>query len=209
MIARLDGVLVELAPTRVIVDVNGVGYEVHVPLSTFSQLPDLGDRVSLHIYTHAPEGSLQLFGFMSRAERVAFDLLLCANRVGPRLAQTILSGISPADLLKAIRTGDVAVLRSAPGVGAKLAERMLVELRDRTGGLAGAVAASPGASPEPDLSAPSVVESLQDQTLSALVNLGYPKAHAERALAGASQAAGEAPTLEDLVRGSLKMLVKR
>ena len=209
MIARLDGVLVELAPTRVIVDVKGVGYEVHVPLSTFSQLPDLGEGVSLHIYTHAPEGSLQLFGFMSRAERVAFDLLLCANRVGPRLAQTILSGISPADLLKAIRTGDVAVLRSAPGVGAKLAERILVELRDRTGGLATAVVASPGVSPAADLVAPSVVESLQDQTLSALVNLGYPKAQAERALAGASQAVGEAPTLEDLVRGSLKMLVKR
>jgi Holliday junction DNA helicase RuvA len=209
VIARLEGVLAELEPTRVIVDVGGVGYEVHVPLSTFSQLPDAGETVSLHIYTHAPEGSLQLFGFISRGERVAFDLLLCANRVGPRLAQTILSGISPSDLLRAIHTGDVAVLRSAPGVGAKLAERILVELRDRTAQLAAAVAASPGAAAPPELSAPTAAESLQEQTLSALVNLGYPKAQAERALAGATEAAGEAPTLEDLVRGSLKMLVKR
>jgi Holliday junction DNA helicase RuvA len=209
LIARLEGVLVELSPTRIVVDVAGVGYEVLIPLSTFTQLPDLGERVALHIYTHAPEGTLQLFGFASRSERVAFDLLLRANRVGPRLAQTILSGISTADLLAAFRRGDVAVLRSAPGVGSKMAERILVELRDRTGELA-AVLAESGEAPETsDVTAPTIAESLQDQTLSALVNLGYPKSQAERALSRAVQAAGEAPTLEDLVRGSLKMLVKK
>jgi Holliday junction DNA helicase RuvA len=208
VIARIEGVLVDLAPTRVIIDVRGVGYEVHVPLSTFTQLPDLGESVALYTFTHAPEGSLQLFGFISRAERVAFDLLLCANRVGPRLAQTILSGISPRALLVALREGDVGVLRSAPGVGAKLAERILVELRDRTGELAVAVA-STSDDPEPsDLTAPTATESLQEQTLSALVNLGYPKTQAERALAGAVKQTGDSPTLEDLVRGSLKMLVK-
>jgi len=208
VIARIEGVLVELAPTRIIVDVRGVGYELHIPLSTFTQLPDLGESVSLYTFTHAPEGSLQLFGFGSRAERVAFDLLLCANRVGPRLAQTILSGIAPAALLAALRSDDIGVLRSAPGVGAKLAERIIVELRDRTGELAAAVAPG-GDDPEPaDPTAPTTAESLQDQTLSALVNLGYPKAHAERALAGAVQNSGDSPTLEDLVRGSLKMLVK-
>jgi Holliday junction DNA helicase RuvA len=203
MIARLEGVLLELSPTRVVVDVRGVGYEVLIPLSTFTQLPNLGKTVVLHIYTHAPEGSLQLFGFASRGERVAFDLLLRANRVGPRLAQTILSGISPPDLLAAIHRSDVAVLRSAPGVGSKLAERILVDLRDRTAELAAVVGGvSAGAS------APEVAEALQEQTLSALVNLGYPKSQAERALAGAVDASGDAPTLEDLVRGSLKMLVK-
>ena len=209
MIARLEGLLAELSPTRIVVDVRGVGYEVHIPLSTFTQLPDLGETVALHIHTHATEGSLQLFGFSSRSERVAFDLLLRANRVGPRLAQTILSGISPADLLVAIHRGEVAVLRSAPGVGSKLAERILLELRDRTGDLAAAVAMGGEASDIADVTAPTVRESLQEQTLSALVNLGYPKAQAERALAGAAKDAGEAPTLEDLVRGSLKMLVKK
>jgi len=205
VIARLEGLLVELAPTRVVVDVRGVGYEVLIPLSTFTQLPDLGKTVVLHIHTHAPEGSLQLFGFASRGERVAFDLLLRANRVGPRLAQTILSGISPTDLLTAIQKDDVAVLRSAPGVGTKLAERILVDLRDRTAELAAAVGgAAAGTSPP----ATTVAEALQEQTLSALVNLGYPKSQAERALSGAMEAAGDTPTLEDLVRGSLKMLVK-
>jgi Holliday junction DNA helicase RuvA len=178
-------------------------------LSTFTQLPDLGEAVTLYIYTHAPEGGLQLFGFATHSERAAFDLLLRANRVGPRLAQTILSGISPVALLAAIHRGDVAVLRSVPGIGSKMAERILVELRDRTGDLASAVAASGEAPGAPDVTAPTVAESLQKQTLSALVNLGYPKAQAERALTGAVAAAGEAPTLEDLVRGSLKMLVKQ
>jgi len=205
VIARLEGVLVDLAPTRVVVDVRGVGYEVLIPLSTFTQLPDIGGTVVLHIYTHAPEGSLQLFGFASRGERVAFDLLLRANRVGPRLAQTILSGISPPDLLAAIHRSDVAVLRSAPGVGSKLAERILVDLRDRTAELAAVVGGGGGGASAP---AAAVAEALQEQTLSALVNLGYPKAQAERALAGAVDAAGDKPALEDLVRGSLKMLVK-
>jgi Holliday junction DNA helicase RuvA len=205
VIARLEGVLVELSPTRVVVDVRGVGYEALIPLSTFTQLPDIGKTVVLHIYTHAPEASLQLYGFASRGERVAFDLLLRANRVGPRLAQTILSGISPPDLLAAIHRSDVAVLRSAPGVGSKLAERILVDLRDRTAELAAVVGGGGGGASAP---AADVAEALQEQTLSALVNLGYPKSQAERALAGAVDAAGDTPTLEDLVRGSLKMLVK-
>jgi Holliday junction DNA helicase RuvA len=206
LIARIEGVLAELSPTRVVVDVRGVGYEVLIPLSTFTQLPDVGKTVVLHIYTHAPEGALQLFGFASRSERVAFDLLLRANRVGPRLAQTILSGISPSDLLVAIQRDDVAVLRSAPGVGSKLAERILVDLRDRTAELAASVGGDGGRAGAP--AAAVIADALQDQTLSALVNLGYPKNQAERALAGAVEAAGDAPTLEDLVRGSLKMLVK-
>jgi Holliday junction DNA helicase RuvA len=209
MIARLEGVLIELSPTTIVVDVRGVGYAVHVPLSTFAALPDVGKTVALHIHTHAHDGAIQLFGFATPSERVAFDLLLKANRVGPRLAQAILSGISPADLLAAVRRGDVALLRSAPGVGAKMAERILVELRDRTGELSAAVAAG-GESPETaGVTAPTLEVSLRDQTLSALVNLGYPRSQAERALIAAGETVGEAPTLADLLRGSLKMLVKR
>ena len=208
MIARLEGVLVEMSPTRVVVDVRGVGYEVLIPLSTFTALPDVGKTLVLRIYTHAPEGNLQLFGFASRSERAAFDLLLHANRVGPRLAQTMLSGISPADLLAALHRGDVAVLKSAPGVGGKLAERILVDLRDRTAELAAAVGAEGGGAAASVAGMVPVADALRDQTLSALVNLGYPKSQAERALAGAVTAASDAPTLEDLVRGSLKLLVK-
>ena len=154
MIARLEGVLLERAPTRVLVDVNGVGYEVFVPFSTFAALPDVGKTVALRIHTHAREGALQLFGFATAVERTAFELLLRASRVGPKLAQTVLSGIDPADLLAAIRDGNPAPLRAVPGVGAKMADRILVELRDRVDELALAVrdagiapAAAPRASP--------------------------------------------------------------
>jgi Holliday junction DNA helicase RuvA len=206
VIAHLEGVLRELAPTRVVVDVGGVGYLVHIPLSTFAELPDLGKTVGLHVHTHAREGAIQLFGFASLSERAAFELLLHANRVGPRLAQTILSGISPPELLEVIRVGNVGALRAAPGVGSKMAERILLELRDRTAELAAAVASSGERSYAPTAS--TSADALHDQTLSALLNLGYPKAQAERALTLAEQEADEETTIEQLVRGSLKALAR-
>jgi Holliday junction DNA helicase RuvA len=203
VIARLEGVLREQQPTRVLIDVGGVGYEVHVPLSTFTELPDPGTTVVLQIYTHAHDGALQLFGFHSAAERVAFELLLRANRVGPRLAQTILSGISPVELLEAIRGDDVRTLRAVPGIGTKMAQRILLELRDRVEDLAAVTgrqeAAPPPASPE---------ATAREQTLSALLNLGYPRTDAERVIADAAQEAGSEATLETLVRAALKRLVR-
>ena len=207
MIARIEGVLREVAPTRIVVDVGGVGYELHVPLSTFTELPDLGSSVALHVHTHAREGALQLFGFHSAGERVAFDLLLRASRVGPKLAQTILSGITPTRLLDAIHGGDVAILRATPGIGTRMAERILVELRDRTGELAAVVGEAGSTRPNGgDTGREGTQNALREQTLSALMNLGYPKARAERALEAAAEAAKDAPTLEDLVRGSLRSL---
>jgi Holliday junction DNA helicase RuvA len=203
VIARLEGLLRDVGPTRVIVDVMGVGYEVNIPLSTFTELPDEGKTVVLRIHTHARDGSIQLFGFLTEAERAAFALLLRANRVGPRLAQTVLSGISPAELLEAIQAGNVAVLRAAPGVGTKMAERILVELRDRASELA-ATLASRG---ELQASMSPSTTSL-DHAMSALLNLGYTKQQAERALQGALEEEGDEATLENLVRGSLRMLVK-
>ncbi len=203
MIAHLEGVLRGLSPTRVIVDVGGVGYEVHVPLSTFSELPDVGKTVALHVYTHAREGAIQLFGFHTPAERAAFDLLLRASRVGPRLAQTVLSGITPAELLEAIRGNKVTVLRGVPGIGTKMAERILVELRDRADELA-AVLGSAGETPR--TAATPAVEPLREQTLSALLNLGYARAQAERALEIAAEETGDDATLENLVRASLRQL---
>ena len=205
MIARLEGCLREKAPTRIVVDVRGVGYELLIPLSTFAELPDEGKTVALHVHTHAREGAIQLFGFYSAPERAAFDLLLRASRVGPKLAQTILSGISPAALLAAVRGGGAVALRAVPGVGPKLADRVLLELRDRTAELAAAVAAE-----EPSAGAPGVGEggSARDQALSALLNLGYPKTQAERVLAEAAAAAGPDAPIESLVRAALRMLAR-
>ena len=125
MIARVEGLLREKGPTRVVVDVAGVGYELLIPLSTFSELPDEGKTVALVVHTHMRDSAIQLFGFGTERERTAFELLLRASRVGPKLAQTILSGISPSDLLAAIRSGDVSALRSVPGVGAKRKRALL------------------------------------------------------------------------------------
>ena len=207
MIARIEGLLIDLSPTRVVIDVNGVGYDLHIPLSTFTELPDLGKTVALHVHTHVRENAVQLYGFATLAERASFDLLLLANRVGPRLAQTIVSGLAPAELLSAIRSANGAVLRAVPGIGAKMAERMLLELRDRVDELAavlsnleegqGGLAESDGAG-----------ESVRGQTLSALLNLGYPRPHAERVLDAAWERVGPEAGIEELVRASLKGLAK-
>lgn len=205
MIARLEGVLRERLPTRVIVDVGGVGYDVHVPLSTFAALPDEGKTVALHIHTHAREGSLQLFGFASREERTAFELLLRASRVGPRLAQTVLSGIAPAELLAAIRSGDAGRLRKVPGVGPKVADRILVELSDRADELAASLAshaASGAAAP------PTAEPEARGQALSALLNLGYARAQAERILDDAEAEVGRGASVEAWVRAALKRLAR-
>jgi Holliday junction DNA helicase RuvA len=204
VIARLEGVLREQTPTRVIVDVGGVGYAVSIPLSTFTELPDEGKLVALHVHTHVSEGAIQLFGFATRAELVAFELLLRASRVGPRLAQTVLSGITPAALLEAIRGGRIATLRAVPGVGSKLAERILLELRDRVDELALALSGAAGAGGARATSDAAA----REQTLSALVNLGYPKTQAERVVEEAAVEAGDSATLETLVRASLKRLAR-
>jgi Holliday junction DNA helicase RuvA len=199
-------VLRDVKPTCVIVDVGGVGYEVNIPLSTFTELPEEGETVVFRVYTHAREGAIQLFGFLSESERAAFTLLLRANRVGPKLAQTMLSGISPAELFEAIQFGKVAVLRAAPGVGTKLAERILLELRDRTGDLAASLAAA--GELERPLAGDDPSTTSLGQALSALLNLGYSKQQADRALTRAAEAEGGDPTLEGLVRGSLRVLMK-
>jgi Holliday junction DNA helicase RuvA len=203
VIAWLEGTLRERTPTRVVIDVSGVGYELQIPLSTFAALPDAGKVISLHVHTHARDGALQLFGFATPLERSAFVLLLRASRVGPKLAQTVLSGIGPAELLQAIRDGDVAPLRAVPGVGPKVAARILVELRDRVDELAGAMAESGEALPRAASPASSTA---RDQALSALLNLGYSKGLAERVLAEAEEGLGPDASIEAYVRAALKEL---
>jgi len=204
MIAWLEGNLREKAPTRIVLDVQGVGYELLVPLSTFETLPDLGKTVSLLVHTAVREDAIQLFGFASSLEKELFHLLLKANRVGPKLAQSILSGMEPARLLRLLREADAKGLRKAPGVGPKLAERIGVELRDDAEKLAGRLATTGSeAGPEPLLA----IEP-GEELLSALVNLGYPRNQAERVVDSALAEAPAESSLEELIRVALRRLAR-
>ena len=192
MIALLEGRLAEKSPERVVLDVRGVGYEVSVPVSTFLELPDEGKTVRLRIHTHVREEALQLFGFWSEPERIGFRLLIGISGVGPRLAIAILSGVPIERFVAAVRDGDLAALRSIPGVGPKTAQRILIELRDRLAGFESVGALFPG-------------EGVEAATLSALVNLGYARAEAERVVRRALEQLPDAPELETLVREALRV----
>lgn len=193
MIAQLEGTLVEKAPDAIVVDVHGVGYELRVPLSTFFALPDEGKVVRLRVHTHVREDAFWLFGFATDLERALFRLLLGASGVGPKLALAILSGLSVERLVAALRAGDLAALVGIPGVGKKTAERMVVELRDRVGALE--LAPEPAGPARDDVSASAE---------SALVNLGYPRAHAEKAVRRALESLPESPGLEALIKEALR-----
>jgi Holliday junction DNA helicase RuvA len=192
VIALLEGRLAEKSPERVVLDVRGVGYEVSVPVSTFLELPDEGKTVRLRIHTHVREEALQLFGFWSEPERIGFRLLIGISGVGPRLAIAILSGVPVERFVAAVRDGDLAALRSIPGVGPKTAQRILIELRDRLAVFESVGALLPG-------------EGVEAATLSALVNLGYARAEAERVVRRALEQLPEAPELETLVREALRV----
>lgn len=202
MIAWLEGNLREKAPTRIVLDVHGVGYELLVPLSTFETLPDLGKTVSLLVHTAMRENAIQLFGFATSLEKELFHLLLKANRVGPKLAQSVLSGMEPHRLLQLLREADAKGLRKAPGVGPKLAERIVVELRDDAEKLAGRLAAGGLDLASSEVGAVDPAEEL----LSALTNLGYAPAQAGRVVEAALAEATPDASLEDLIRVALRRL---
>ncbi len=199
MIAWVAGVVRDKSPVRVVVDVNGVGYELHVSLSTSALLPDVGKTVSLHAHTVAREDALLLYGFATAHEKAVFELLIRASRVGPKLAQTMLSGMPPERLVAALRDGEVAALKGIPGVGGKTAERMIVELREKAAELGSGAAPAPVGDPGEDL---------RDQLLSALVNLGYPRKEADRVVETAVAEAGEGASIESLIRIALRSLAR-
>lgn len=203
MIARLEGTLLERTPTRVVIDVRGVGYEAWIPLSTFGALPDEGKTVALRIYTHVREDAFVLFGFATDAERAVFELLLHASGVGPKLAQRILSGIDAAALVRAIRATDLATLRTVPGVGAKLAEKICVELRDRVDELQ---ALAQSGAPMREAATPD--EELRSQLVSALLNLQTPRPKAERVAEEVVAELGSETALAELVRAALRRLAR-
>ena len=196
MIAQLVGALAHKSPEELVVDVHGVGYHVLVSLNCFYRLPEPGDVVQLLIHTHVREDSLQLYGFLDRGEKELFLMLLGVAGIGPRLALNILSGTPTPELVDALDRGDVARLMAIPGVGKKTAERLIVELRDKVGRMR---AVRPLEEPR----GPTAAES---EAVSALVNLGYRRADAERAVKGA--AAAGAADLEDLIRHALRKVVQ-
>lgn len=173
MIAHLRGRLSLKTPNQAIVDCGGVGYDVVISVATFSALPAEGNEVSLHIHTHVREDQLALFGFAEREEKRLFEKLLTISGIGPKLAITVLSGISADRLVAAIRSGDHATLTRIPGIGKKTAERVVLELKDKLDDFgAAAPAEGGGASHGP----------AGDDALSALVNLGYPRPVAQKAI---------------------------
>jgi holliday junction DNA helicase RuvA len=171
MIAHLRGKLIARHPNQAIVETTGIGYDVTISVPTFSGLPPLGSEVALHIHTHVREDQLALYGFLRPEEKQLFEKLLTVSGIGPKLAITILSGMPAEDMVNAIRGNDVARLTKIPGIGRKTAERMVLELRDKLPMAGEAVAAA-----LPTLSA------TQEDVLSALMNLGYQRAAAEKAL---------------------------
>ena len=207
MIAHLSGTLLAKQPTSAIVDVGGVGYEVVIPLSTYYELGENGSQVQLRIYTHVREDALQLFGFKTARERELFLQLISVNGVGPSLAIKLLSGMNADEMIASIRTNNLVRLVAIPGVGRKTAERLVVDLRDKIAALsspaleeefvAKAVAAGELAS----------TESMRDDAMSALANLGYQRAAAEKAVKNAIDEGGDL-SVEVILRRSLRSLAK-
>jgi Holliday junction DNA helicase RuvA len=199
MIAFLRGRVFEKQPNRVIVDVQGVGYEVYVPLSTFYDIGDEGTETALRIHTHVREDVLQLYGFLTDLERQLFERLLGISGIGPKLAIAVLSGMDPRDLLAAVQRGDVVRLTGIPGVGKKTAERIVLELRDRLSQLV--MPAAPG------VPAAATGDRLRADLVSALQNLGYHRPHAEQAVDSTLASAPDL-TFEQALKAALRELMR-
>ncbi len=204
MIARLRGRLWVKQPDHLVLDCGGVGYRVLVPLSTFYDLPEPGGEVELMVRTHVTSDSITLFGFLTPAERGLFDLLITVTGIGPKLGLNILSGIQPPDLSRALALGDVKRLMAIPGVGRKLAERLVVELKDK----AGLMAAPAGQAPTPPAATGAPRPDVSADAVSAMTNLGYNPLQAERAVAQALSRFATPPGLEELLKEALRGLAR-
>jgi Holliday junction DNA helicase RuvA len=201
MIARISGTLVYKYITHAIVDSQGVGYRIFIPLTTFYELPDIGESVTLNIHTHVRQDAISLFGFYTQEERDMFQLMIAVSGIGPKLAINILSGISAGELIRAVNEGDLHRMVSIPGVGKKMAERVILELKDKVLKLH---------KEERDLGtarAPaSTKELIKEDALSALVNLGYKSQAASEALEKVIKQYPEDITVEVLLKKTLRVL---
>ena len=196
MIAHLRGRLLAKHPNQAVVETGGVGYDVTISIPTFSDLPAAGNEVALHIHTHVREDQIALYGFLRPAEKQLFEKLITVSGIGPKLAITILSGMPADEMVGAIRGNDIARLTRIPGIGKKTAERMVLELRDK---LPPAEVGGPPAAP--------VMSAIEEDVLSALVNLGYQRAASERALASVAKN-GREGSFEAMFRNALAAMAK-
>jgi len=196
MIAHLRGKLIAKHPNQAIVEIGGVGYDVTITVPTFSALPSLGSEVALHIHTHVREDILALYGFMHPEEKQLFEKLMTVSGIGPKLGITILSGMASEDMVRALRGNDIARLTKIPGIGKKTAERMVLELRDKL-----PIEAAGDTAPVPTLTA------VEEDVLSALENLGYPRAAAEKSVAMVAKN-GKEHSFEVMFREALAALSK-
>jgi Holliday junction DNA helicase RuvA len=202
VIAHLRGRIFEKHPNRLVLDVNGVGYDVFVPLSTFYGLGEPGTETALRIHTHVREDALVLYGFATLLEQELFERLIGVSGIGPKVALAVLSGIEPLDLIRSIERGDLARLTAIPGVGKKTSERIVLELKDRLPRAQVAAVAAGAAPPESS--------TLRDDVLSALVNLGYHRPLAEKAVEAAIKMLGPASDagFERMLKQALRELSK-
>jgi Holliday junction DNA helicase RuvA len=199
MIAYLTGSLLEKSPQSIVINNNGVGYEVLIPLSTFYALPEKNDKVSLYIHTHVREDALTLFGFQTVFEKNVFLLLKSVSGIGPKLAINILSGMGPHELIEAIAQDDAVRLQAIPGVGRKTAQRIALELKEKAGTMEGFTRA------EPMHIATGKDQRAVEDGVSALTNLGYSIQSAKKAVQKAQAAMGETD-LERLIKEALRLL---
>jgi len=195
VIAQISGTLAQKVPGEIVVDVVGVGYQIFIPLNVFYRLPEIGAPVSLQIHTHVRDDALQLFGFQDLAEKQIFLLLISVSGIGPKLAVNILSGIPAEELARALKVGDQARLVAIPGVGRKLAERMIVELKDKLATLSTAGVESPK---------PEIGSQVMQDAVSALVNLGYKRPEAEKTVREVLRSGDR--SLENVLKDTLRRL---
>ncbi len=196
MIALLRGVLIEKHPNQAIVETGGVGYDVTIPVSTYTHLPEAGKEVRLRIHTHVREDALALYGFLTQDEKAMFEKLIGVSGIGPTLAVKVLSGLAAAELIQSIRRGEVDKLVRIPGVGKKTAERMVLELRDK-------LPAATGEEPAP---ASATLSPVDQDVLSALLNLGCARPQAEAAVRKAKAAGPALDEFEPLFRRALELV---
>ena len=202
MIGHLRGILIEKHPNTIIVEAGGVGYDVAIPVSTFSRLPDVGNEVKLRIHTHVREDAFLLYGFATQEEKILFEKLIIVSGIGAKVALGVLSGIAPADLIQALRSGDVGMLTRIPGIGKKTAERMIVELKDKLDAMA---AGMPAGTAGGSTAAAVPLNAIEQDVLSALVNLGSQRPTAEAAIKKAKSELDGAD-FETLFRRALQLV---
>jgi Holliday junction DNA helicase RuvA len=207
MIAHLSGTLLSKEPNAVILDVGGVGYEVTIPISTFYDLEEPGSNVKLRIYTHVREDALQLYGFKTLRERELFMRLISVSGIGPRLGITLLSGMSAEEMIGSIRTNNLGRLTLIPGVGRKTAERLVMELRDKVAALSSAETEEQLGETAASGATVTTEDSMRSDVLSALLNLGYQRSAAEKAVTGALDEGGDI-SVESILRRSLRKLAR-